>query len=114
MSFDPSANVRETVQKITDLQRDTVALWHDRPVDNLHEGLLGVVCQQHQFNFLLWHEEDVARSPDVGDARIATVKRAIDGYNQNRNDWIEKIDWADPVVSFRHVSTDRSSRSSRN
>jgi hypothetical protein len=41
---------------------------------------------------LLWHEEDVARSPDVGDAKIAAVKRAIDGYNQKRNDAIEKID----------------------
>jgi len=92
MSFDLSANVAETVQKITDLQHETVALWHDQPVENTHEGLLGVVCQQHQFNFLLWHEEDIARSPDVGDARIAQVKRAIDGYNQNSNDWIEKID----------------------
>ena len=51
-----------------------------------------IVCTQHSFNFLLWHEEDIARSRDVGDARIAEVKRAIDGYNQNRNDWIEKID----------------------
>ncbi|HEY2881359.1 MAG TPA: DUF4254 domain-containing protein, partial [Pirellulales bacterium] len=44
------------------------------------------------FNFLLWHEEDIARSPSVGDAKIAAVKRAIDGYNQKRNDAIERID----------------------
>jgi hypothetical protein len=36
----------------------------------------------------------VARSPDVTDARIAMVKRAIDGYNQQRNDWIERLDEA--------------------
>jgi len=84
----------ELVQRVTALHGETVARWHSNPPDNLYEGLLGVVCQQHQYNFLLWHEEDVARSPDVSDARIATVKRAIDGYNQQRNDWIEKIDEA--------------------
>ena len=61
-------------------------------IDNPYQGLLETVCQQHSFNFLLWHEEDVARSPDVADSRIAQVKRAIDGYNQQRNDWIERID----------------------
>jgi uncharacterized protein DUF4254 len=50
------------------------------------------VCRQASFNFLLWHEEDIARSRDVRDLRIAQAKRAIDQYNQQRNDWIEKID----------------------
>src|SRR5688572_33400606 len=85
---DPSA----LIQQITTLHREAVIRWHDGPLDNPHEDLLGVVCQQHQFNYLLWHEEDIARSPDVPDMRIAAVKRAIDRYNQQRNDWIEKID----------------------
>ena len=80
------------VSEITRMQRDMVVRWHAQPVDQPCEGLLAVACQQHAFNFLLWHEEDVARSPDVGDARIAQVKRAIDRYNQQRNDWIEKLD----------------------
>ncbi|MCH2178271.1 MAG: DUF4254 domain-containing protein [Mariniblastus sp.] len=50
------------------------------------------VCKQHSFNFQLWHEEDIARSPDADDAVIARVKRAIDGFNQQRNDWIETVD----------------------
>ncbi len=82
----------QAVEQLTRMHREMVDRWHHTAVDNPFDGLLGVACQQHQFNFLLWHEEDIARSPDVGDARVAQVKRAIDGYNQQRNDWIEKID----------------------
>jgi hypothetical protein len=85
---------QDLVQRITALHGETVSRWHIDSPDNKYDGLLGVVCQQHQFNFLLWHEEDVARSPDATDQRIAAVKRAIDGYNQQRNNWIEKIDEA--------------------
>ncbi len=80
------------VQEITELQAQTVALWHTQEVANPYTGLLQLVCQQHAYNYLLWHEEDIARSPDVGDVRIAQVKRAIDGYNQQRNDGIERLD----------------------
>jgi hypothetical protein len=80
------------VQEITQLHADMVDQWHSREVDNPYEGLLAVICKQCSFNFLLWHEEDIARSREVSDQRIAEVKRAIDGYNQQRNDWIEKVD----------------------
>ncbi|MEO1495963.1 MAG: DUF4254 domain-containing protein [Planctomycetota bacterium] len=88
MPLDTATLVRQTL----DLQATAVARWHELPLDNPYTGLLGVVCQQHQFNYQLWHEEDVARSRDVTDERIAQVKRAIDGFNQQRNDWIERID----------------------
>ena len=80
------------VERVLKLHADTVTSWHAEPMDNPYEGFLGIVCQQHQFNFLLWHEEDIARCKDVGDQRVAEVKRAIDGFNQQRNDWIEKLD----------------------
>src|SRR2546427_482848 len=80
------------VPQITELQQRTVERWHEQDIDNPFEGVLHLVCEQHRFNFLLWHEEDIARSPDVTDARIAQVKRAIDRCNQQRNDAIEKID----------------------
>ena len=88
MPFHP----RKFVESVLKLQREAVIRWHQQDPDNPYQDLLGTVCQQHQYNYLLWHEEDIARSPEVSDARIAMVKRAIDGYNQQRNDWIERID----------------------
>ena len=80
------------VKQVIELHRQMVADWHQRPIDQPYDSFLGLVCRQHSFNFMLWHEEDIARSPDVSDTQIATVKRAIDGYNQQRNDAIEKLD----------------------
>ncbi len=88
------------VKQIVELQRSSVARWHTEPIANPYQGFLGLVCQQHSFNYLLWHEEDIARSPDVTDSTIAGVKRAIDGYNQKRNDAIEKLD--DALVEQLH------------
>ncbi len=50
------------------------------------------VQANHRFNSLLWAEEDLARRTTVADADIAANKRAIDGYNQARNDATERID----------------------
>ena len=81
-----------------------------RDVIALHDGLLGSngwprqepaatdaglgqwIQANHRFNSLLWAEEDLARRTTVADAEIAANKRAIDGYNQARNDATERID----------------------
>ncbi len=89
------------IATLINLQTETVERWHREPIENPFDEsqpLLHTICQQHSFNFLLWHEEDIARSPDVSDAEIARVKRSIDRYNQQRNDWIEKID--DQIASM--------------
>jgi hypothetical protein len=46
----------------------------------------------HRNNSMLWDEEDLARRRHAPDSEIAGNKRAIDGYNQKRNDAIERID----------------------
>jgi len=80
------------VKEITQLHREMVIRWHQQELDNPYDGWLSTVCRQHGYNFLLWHEEDIARSPTVSDQQMAEVKRRIDRYNQMRNDWIEKVD----------------------
>jgi hypothetical protein len=92
MKLAPPPAAPLAVATIDALLTHLVAHWHDFEVEHSEEGLRGRICDLHRFNFLLWHEEDIARSPHVTDGRIAQVKRAIDRYNQARNDAIEKVD----------------------
>jgi len=46
----------------------------------------------HHCNTQLWAQEDLARRTHVADAEIVANKRAIDRYNQQRNDAVEKLD----------------------
>lgn len=63
------------------------------PPSHVH-GFWQQVELNHRFNCLLWDEEDLARRKQVPDSEIAGNKRAIDGYNQKRNDAIERMDEA--------------------
>ena len=100
-----TASLPMTVTDIDALLERLVAHWHVVEPSHTEAGLAGRVCDLHRFNFLLWHEEDIARSPDVTDAKIAQVKRAIDRYNQARNDAIEKVDdWLIEELGRRGVA----------
>lgn len=55
-------------------------------------GLWHWIRTNHTFNRRLWAEEDLARRTQVGEAEIAANKRAIDRFNQARNDATERID----------------------
>ncbi|RLS78838.1 MAG: DUF4254 domain-containing protein [Planctomycetota bacterium] len=101
----PSHTPPDTAGAVDDLLARLVSRWHEVEPAHDEQGLRGRICDMHRFNFLLWHEEDVARSPDVTDARIAEVKRAIDRYNQARNDGIEKVDdWLVADLAARGVT----------
>ena len=82
------------ISNINQLQTDLAARWHEEEPAEGGSGFLALVQKQHLMNFLLWHEEDIARSPTVTDKIITGVKRNIDSYNQRRNDLIEKLDEA--------------------
>jgi len=53
---------------------------------------LSWVLANHRFNSQLWAEEDLARRTTVAASDIAANKRAIDGFNQARNDATEHVD----------------------
>ena len=57
------------------------------------EAQLGYwIATNHHFNSSLWAEEDLARRTQVSDSEIAKNKRAIDKFNQARNDATERVD----------------------
>ncbi|MBI3367895.1 MAG: DUF4254 domain-containing protein [Burkholderiales bacterium] len=55
-------------------------------------GVWRWIQTNHVFNCRLWAEEDLARRTRVSDGEIAANKRAIDGFNQARNDATERVD----------------------
>jgi hypothetical protein len=81
-------------QEIATLQADLTAAWHETPPAASGDGFIRLVQENHQRNFELWHEEDVARRDDLGFERVYQAKRAIDRFNQERNNFIEEMDKA--------------------
>lgn len=86
MTFDP--------QETADLQSALTIRWHEQAPAAAGEGFYRLVQENHQRNFELWHEEDIARRDDLGSERVHQAKRAIDRFNQERNNFIEEMDKA--------------------
>ena len=72
--------------------RHAIAGWAKSDSAPQRGALWQAIEDNHRCNCLLWDEEDLARRRHVADAEIAGNKRAIDGYNQRRNDAIERMD----------------------
>ena len=72
--------------------RHATAGWAKSGAVEHRAGVWQAIEDNHRFNCLLWDEEDLARRRNVPDSEIAANKRAIDGYNQKRNDAIERVD----------------------
>lgn len=65
--------------------------WAKSTAARFEDGPWKYIEINHRCNCQLWDEEDLARRRDVPDSEIAANKRAIDGFNQRRNDAIEHI-----------------------
>lgn len=94
----PSAQTRPALSSALPTAREIIAL----QLAALQAGLpatapvaddvLGWAKVNHFYNSSLWAEEDLARRQQALDAEIVANKRAIDRFNQARNDAIERID----------------------
>ena len=73
--------------------RHAIAGWATSAGAPQRSALWQAVEDNHRCNCLLWDEEDLARRRNVPDAEIAGNKRAIDGYNQKRNDAIAALEY---------------------
>ena len=95
--------------KLLERQLKEVEQWHEElPQEDSSElaDFPSLVSTQHQVNFELWHQEDLARDPDVSDSKVTGIKRAIDVLNQRRNDLIEQLDqFLLNVLSKENVNT---------
>ncbi len=81
-----------SASNIVELHLHRTQIWHVTSPSVACTGFLELVERNHLANFCLWHEEDVARRDDLGAERIRQAKRCIDGFNQQRNDYVEAMD----------------------
>lgn len=95
------SHVTKEAKVFDDVKAQQISAFHDgrlalkagtesRPPE--FDGAWKYIELNHRYNYLLWTEEDLARRRDVADAEIAANKRAIDGYNQKRQNAIERLD----------------------
>ena len=82
------------LSEIPELQTHWTTYWHEATPEVSSDGFLRLVEENHLRNFFLWHEEDTARRDDLGSKAVHRAKRAIDRCNQERNDFVERMDAA--------------------
>ena len=88
---DPASSNWSDAEAVNRLQRETLRRQADP--EQVHGSAIDeLIVANHCWNQLLWDQEDQARRIDVPDAAIVQNKRAIDRYNQRRNDAIEAVD----------------------
>ena len=85
-------NIPKLIEDISRLHRDSIVRWQNATIQIQEKELLRLIEENHAFNFQLWQSEDRARREDMGHSFVYEAKRAIDCFNQQRNDRMEAID----------------------
>ncbi len=89
-----------SASEIATRQNELTVRWHQIAPTATGEGFARLLEENHLRNFALWHEEDIARRDDLGFESVYRAKRAIDRFNQERNNFAEEMDKA-IVASLR-------------
>ena len=79
-------------EEIFQLHSNSIPRWYQESIVITEEGFLALVQENHAYNYQLWLEEDKARRDDQGFEYIYRAKRNIDHFNQQRNNFMEKMD----------------------
>jgi hypothetical protein len=100
-------NVQELPWEIIKLHENTLARWMQLDeVDLKEQDFLINIEKNHAFNHQLWLAEDQARRDDQGFEFVYHAKRAIDKFNQQRNNMMEAID--EQLIQLLNPSTKES------
>ncbi|MCA0404122.1 MAG: DUF4254 domain-containing protein [Proteobacteria bacterium] len=96
-------NLLPEIGKIAVFHDDCIKQWKKSNIALTNSDFLGLVEQNHAFNYQLWHAEDRARRDDMGYEFVYLAKREIDHCNQQRNNRIEAMDeWLFKELSPRY------------
>ena len=91
------------VDTILEKQAKNIADWHVGVNPTEKDPPFTFIKENNHWNYQLWHEEDIARKPDIDPVRMVAAKRKIDYYNQQRNNAMEKIDeWVANILKKKH------------
>ena len=85
-------NITGWVSAVIYIHTQAISRWQESGVILVQTGGLSLVEENHSFNYQLWYAEDRARRNDLGSDFVMQAKRAIDQYNQSRNDRVEMLD----------------------
>lgn len=81
-----------SIAELLKLHFHYIRQWYEGVLEINDTDFLALVAENHRFNFQLWLEEDKARRDDKGFEFVYHAKRNIDRFNQQRNNFMEKMD----------------------